>query len=176
MKFYESKRLGGFSRSLSCWPESSAPQRAFCSDPADLTSGSEITTHIEVNFSGVLYMRQKADVSHGVISPVVVFHHMTALIPQNNHNAVYFNSRLFSYTVWCIADLFISLLPSPRLLTPWFEALIPWSNQGYIAAVRIRIKLLFNHISIDLHLLNIMIIAELVLLPVHASPEQDLTL
>lgn len=56
--------------------------------------------------------------------------------------------------------LSISLLPPPPMVScSWLEALMPWSNQGYTAAVRMHIILHFNPISIDLHLLNIMIIA-----------------
>lgn len=85
----------------------------------------------------------------------------------NHHNTVYLNSRLSS--ICCIAGPSISLFPSPLSLSPWLEALIPRSNQGYTAATRIHIILHFNHISIDLHLLNIMIIARLVLLIAYGS-------
>lgn len=54
--------------------------------------------------------------------------------------------------------------PPPQLsLSPWLQALIPWWNQRYrlLQPCRMHSILHYNHTNIDLHLLNIMFIANM---------------
>lgn len=156
---------------------------ALCWVPADLTSGSEISPHIEVSCSGVLYILYSRKLIGALALSLMSYHiirvHFSFSTWQpwrhkQSHSSIFKFKVISIYSMLHCWSIHLSLPFPPHPLS--LIALIPWSNQGYTAAVRIHIILHFNHMSIDLHLLNIMIIERLVLLIPYGSLEQDFSL